>query len=269
MKTQATKAFVAAAFIFAASAVSAGPITTWTVDVTTVFDTSSVLPNSGITATDTSLRWGSSDQSGIDITDSPASGQVDTNGSAVANVSITHLNQPINGTTLESVNILSTLTLTAHTPSGGPQVGPNTITFGINFKETSNKSAGSTCADGSNYGVGVNINGCADIFVIDKSSLNFEFFYDDLDGSGVTDRSYFISFFELTNGLNPLTSAACLAATGSSAACFGFETPEGANTTFQFASLITTERVSVPEPGILALFGAALSSIFFTRRRKA
>jgi hypothetical protein len=38
-------------------------------------------------------------------------------GSAVDNVKITHDNNPINGTTLDSVNILSTLWLTPLTPS--------------------------------------------------------------------------------------------------------------------------------------------------------
>lgn len=270
MKTQVSKAFVAAACIFAAGNVSALPITTWTVDVDTKFDISSVEPTPGVTVVnDKSLRWGTSTgsgQSGLDISGSPASTKVDTNGSAVANVSVTHLNQPITGTSLTSVDILSTLTLTPFLPAG-LGLPSATITFGVDFKETPNGA--DPCADGGANGSGVNSSGCADIFVIDKSALNFEFFYDDLDGSGITGRSYFISFFELTNGLNPLSGAACLAATGSSATCFGFETPEGANTTFQFASLITTERVGIPEPGILALFGAALSSIFFTRRRKA
>ena len=265
MKRRSSKALMAATLILSSSGVIAAPITTWTVDVTTIFDTSSVFPSTGITSSSTSLSWGSSNQSGIDISDSPSSTLVNTNGAAVGNVKITHRNQAISGTSLDSVNILSTLTLTPHTPSGGPSVGPNTIPFGVNFKETPNNA--DPCADGGANGSDVNAAGCADIFVIDKNSLNFEFFYDDIDGSGITGRSYFISFFELTNGLNPLSNAACSAA-GAANGCFGFETPEGANTTFQFASLITTERVGIPEPGILALFGAALSALFFTRRRK-
>ncbi len=252
-----------------------GIVDVWNVNVSTVFDTNSICDSAGDCTAPTgvtvvnnkSLRWGDSTgegRSGLDITNSPSNQNVTTNGPAVANVSITHINKPITGTTLRSLNILSTLTLT---PSSPPDVAlPDaTLTFTVRYLETPNGA--DPCADGGANGVGVNANGCADIYVTDANSLNFPFFYD--LGTGAGPIQYFISFFELTSGLNPLPTDACNAVPGASAPCLGFRTPEGQDTTVQFASLITTERVSIPEPGTLASLGLALLGMGFFRRRKA
>ena len=256
--------------VLGVSAVQAAPISSWQVTVATVFDTTSILPTSGITAIgNTELRWGipvatNGPQSGLKITDTPSTKTVFTNGPAVANVTVTHFNQPIYEPSLSAVTMLSSLTLVPNALNG-----TQTIPFGIKFLETTNDPGGNDiCADGTGrYSEPLNTNGCADIFVISQNALNFQFFYDDPD-SQVLQRPYFISFFELTSGLNPLPAAACTA-TGASAGCLGFRTPEKANTPFQFAAVITTEPVSVvPEPGVLALMGLGFGLMGLLNRRR-
>lgn len=281
-----SKTILATAFAaLAASSANAAIVSQWTVDVDAQFLPNTIVDSNGntpggvtINGANTSLRWGTSTgsgQSGLDITNTPISTVVPTGINtvlpAVANISITHLNQPVTGTSLDRVSLESKLTLTPLVPAlpGLPQ---QTLTFVIDFLETPNAGgAGGACAGGGTSGVGpLNGNGCADIFVIDKNSLNFPFLYDTDGAGGDPAQQYFISFLELTSGLNPLPSVACEAVLGpGNTVCLGFRTPEAANTSVQFGAIITTERVQIiPEPGSMALMGGALAALAWVSRRR-
>jgi hypothetical protein len=250
-----------------------GIVDVWNVDVNAIFDTTSVVwqagEDAGTVVNNQRLEWGSgtSGPSSLQIGNSPANVDITTNGPPGANISVTHANNPISSPSgeLDSVKLISTLTLTPKVP---PALGipPQTLTYTILFDETPN--ADNPCIAGGANGVGVNLNGCADVFVIDFDSLNFPFFYD-LDGPGgpLQNQQYFITFYELTSALNPLLPAACETA-GSTSPCKGFLTPEDTTTTFQFAALITTEPVSIPEPGTLAALSVGLLALGVVRRRR-
>jgi hypothetical protein len=204
------------------------------------------------------MSWGSGGVSGLDISNPVGATIVNTNGPAVANVGITHRNQPISGSTLDEVKLRSTLTLTPFSP-GGSGLPSASLDFLIDFQETPNGA--NPCANGGANGSGVNVNGCGDIFVIDQGALNFAFQYD----LGMGAKTYFISFFEQSGGLNPLPTAAC-SAVGVTSPCLGFVTPEEASTTFRFASVITTKPVEIPVPGTLVSVGLGLLLLGLRRR---
>ncbi|EHQ52224.1 hypothetical protein ECTPHS_06007, partial [Ectothiorhodospira sp. PHS-1] len=161
MKLSKEKVIIAGLAFGLAGAAQAAPITTWQVDVNTVFVQDSVNPAGVNFVSDTELSWGTAattaGNSGLIISDSPANTLVDTNGALVPNVSITHRNNPIlaGSASLLSVDIASTLTLTPFDPSG---IGlpAATITFGVNFFETPNSPAGGICADGTPNNAGLN-----------------------------------------------------------------------------------------------------------------
>ena len=245
----------------------AGPvITDWAYNLDAVFNTTTSAPtfSSGggcQSVGSTMISWGSCtgvsspavnpNRSGVAISDTPSSGSVQTNGPAVQTNTYTHFNSGSIGggaATLQTAVVESTLTLTSLSPVGGTNFGPATLSYGIKFLETTNSAP---CVVAS-------ARPCDDIFVF-QGVLNNQLL---LDGN-----VYFISFFETTNALKPLPSAACLAA-GAGSSCLGFTTPENAETDFNFSFTITSEPVSVvPEPASAALFGVGLIAAGWMRRR--
>lgn len=119
MKTFKLANAAIALLALSAGVANAATVTTWTANVDSTFDPLSIVATNGspggvtISNGDRTLRWGTdigNGQSGLDITNSPISTNLVTNGAAVANISVTHLNQPIQAPSLDRVNILSTLT---------------------------------------------------------------------------------------------------------------------------------------------------------------
>lgn len=242
----------------ASAFVSAAPVASWDYQVSSVFRASSTTftggNGNGISSA-SQISWGRAggvvgvNRSALQITDSPSSSTLLTDGpSQIANT-YTHINNGnigSNSTTLKSAQIDATLGLRVTGAGGGFSIF--TTDYSVLFAETPNVAG--TCAS-------VSVVACNDIFVL-SGSLNESFIFDGFQ--------YFVSFFAAPS-LTQLTNAECAAA-GAAAGCSGFTTPEFQDTAVTFNLQITSRPIEVPEPASIALIGAGLFGLLAMRGRK-
>ena len=251
-----------------ASSSASAIVTTWDYSITSLFTAATydngsggAIPGAGV---DT-LSWGSvgTARSSLVVGNSPATGGLTTYlGSSVPSVSpylgfstsLTHNNNPIQGTSLLTAVLSNTVVLTPTSPANSA-LPAQLFPFTIGFAETPNTRPCAVSGSGTSV--------CNDIFVLTGGLLNSNFQYD--DGTGAA--TYFVNIFPTTGGvLGTLNTAACSAA-GQSPGCVGFSTREGESTTLAFGFTISTNPLQVPEPGMLALFGLGLMALVALRRR--
>jgi hypothetical protein len=272
-----TKTLVAAlGFGVVVGEAGAAIVTQWDFDLSSIWTAASFNQSDGTQQglTASQLSWGApllANRSTLTIGSTPSTGSIDTligGGLPVppfigAGNSIIHANRviPSAAPDLNTATLQATLQLDPTAPPAGGQFALPALNFDIRFSETPNSG---TCA------IPTSPTPCNDIFVLLGGLLNQSFVYDTDGIGGDAPVTYFVNIFPTSGGvLNILPNAACAAA-GAPNNCLGFSTPENATTTLAFGFTISTERLTVPEPGSLLLLGAALLGAgFFRTRRKA
>lgn len=253
----------AAVAVMVAAPAQAAPITDWNYILTGVW--SARTPTSGINVSgdQKTLSWGSGGTNSSLVIGADQNGSVQTQitgaspqaGSTAAGLTLTHNNNvlPSTAPTLAGATLTATLILDPSNPDYSP-FPPTSLSYNILFEETTNATP---CAAASPSG-----NPCNDIFVQTSGFLNQTLTF--------LDQTYYINIFPINGGLlSTLSNSACQAA-GAPNGCIGFTTIENQSNTLSFGFTISTERFvnNVPEPGTLALLGAALLGAGAASRRR-
>lgn len=234
-------------------------VSNWAYSIETVWTaaTPSGNPPWGVDLTSHVLSWGEydlSDRSSLTIKTEPSGTVITYVGSGLPGSTyqgngstLVHHNEPVSGTTLTVATLTTSLHL--YDPVTHLQASLVPMTLSIQFKETPNQTP---CAVAS-------ATPCRDIFAISAEKLlqNQYFNY--------AGQYYYVNLYPIMStgsGMNWLSNAACatvgLTTGASGKRCAGFTTEENHDTQMKFGFTVSTQPLTIPEPGALALVGIAL-----------